>query len=355
MNIVIMAGGGGTRLWPLSLRDNPKQFVDLGTGKPLLAHAYERAAQITDPQHIYLATASKYVERVQEILPQFAAQNIFLEPAKRDTTAAFVFACLRLQAVEQGDVPTTFLWSDHIFTNEAMFIADLARIPSILADHPNTLVIIGHTPLNPNTTLGYFRAGDPIASHAGTFEVAEFTEKPNRTKAEEFVAAGNYFWNLGYFSLRPNYLLEEIVRVTPELLEPVHTLKEAVVSKDEARLEAAFTAFPKQALEFTFVEKTKSIVAITGDYGWSDIGNWSTVKEVLGVAGDHITAGHHVHVDSENNYVYNTTNKAVSLIGMNDTIVVVTDKAILVADEKQSHKVKQAVERIEQEGKDQYL
>lgn len=355
MNIVIMAGGGGTRLWPLSLRDNPKQFVDLGTGKPLLAHAYERAIQIVDSQHIYLATAAKYQQRAKEILPDLLGDHLFLEPTKRDTTAAFVQACLYLKEAGQGEAPATFLWSDHIFTSESKFIEDLRQIPSVLASHPDSLVIVGHTPLNPNTSLGYFRAGEQVPGHTNVFNVAEFTEKPSQQKAEEFVAAGNYFWNLGYFSLRPNYLLEEIIKLTPELAEPINVLAQAIAAGDKEKTEAAFSGFPKEALEFTFVEKTKSIIAITGDYGWSDIGNWSTVKEVLGVSGDHMATGHHVHVDSQNNYVYNATDKAVSLVGMNDTIVVVTDKAILVADEKQSHKVKQAVERIEQEGKDQYL
>lgn len=355
MNIVIMAGGGGTRLWPLSLRDNPKQFADLGTGKPLLVHAYNRAARVADPAHIYIATTAAYQDRIQSMLPQVPTDHVFLEPSRRDTTAAFVHTCLRLKAAGLGNEPTAFLWSDHIFTNEEKFIVDLQRISNVLAEYPDSLVIIGHAPLNANTTLGYFRVSDPLTSGGHIYSVAEFTEKPTKKKAEEFVAAGNYYWNLGYFSLRPDYLLTEIVHVSPELQAPITALEDAIKAKDESKIEAAFNDFPKKALEFTFVEKTKSIIAITGDYGWSDIGNWATVKEVLGVKGDHIAAGHHVHVDSENNYVYNTTDRAVSLIGMKDTIVVVTDKAVLVANENQSHKVKQAVERIEQEGKEEYL
>lgn len=355
MNIVIMAGGGGTRLWPLSLRDVPKQFVDLGTGKPLLAHTYDRATQITDPDHIYLATAQKHEERASQIVPQIPRERMFLEPSRRDTTAAFVHVCLRLKAAGHGDEPTTFLWSDHIFTNEEEFVGDLRRIEGILAEHPESLLIVGHTPLSANTTLGYFEVGKALAPHEDVFEVAAFKEKPDAKTAEQYVLAGNYYWNLGYFSLRPNYLLTEIVRVSPELAQPIAALEEAVTSGEESRIAAAFDAFPKLALEFTFVEKTKSIIAITGDYGWSDIGSWAIVKEVLGTKGDHMPRGHHVHVDAENNYVYNTTDKVVSLVGVRDTIVVVTDKAVLIADDKHSHKVKQVVEKIEQEGREEYL
>lgn len=355
MSIVIMAGGGGTRLWPLSLQNTPKQFLDLGTGKTLIEHAYDRAIAVTDPEAIYVATAEKYKERVQELLPNIPESRIFLESTRRDTTAAFVQVCLQLVVDGKGDEPTTFLWSDHVFTNESAFIEDLKRIPQVLADNPNALLVVGHSPLNANTTLGYFKVDGAVGEHERVFHVEKFTEKPDKERAEEFIAAGDYYWNLGYFSLRPKYLLEEIVRVSPELSDATEMLRKAIVAKDEAHIRDAYAAYPKAALEFTFVEKTKSIIAITGDYGWSDVGNWKTVKEIFGAQGDHAAKGHHIHVDSENNYIYNTTDKVVSLIGMKDAIVVVTNKAVLVTDEEHSHQVKQVVERIEEEGKSEYL
>lgn len=350
-----MAGGGGSRLWPLSLQDTPKQFLDLGTGKTLIEHAYDRAAHITAPENIYVATAQKYKKQIEQFLPQVPSDRLFLESSRRDTTAAFVQVCLRLAAAGAGDEPTTFLWSDHVFTNEQEFIDDLRRIPDIISQYPNSLLVVGHTPLSPQTALGYFKVGTRIEPHKDVFEVEKFTEKPDKETAEEFLAVGGYFWNLGYFSLRPNFLLEEIKKVSPELVDHINALESAISAKDEEGVTKAFEAFPKKALEFTFVEKISSIIAITGDYGWSDVGSWGTVKEIFGVRGDRVIKGHHVHVDSENNYVYNTTDKAVSLIGMKGTIVVVTDKAVLITGEEHSQKVKQVVERIEQEGKEEYL
>ncbi len=355
MNIVIMAGGGGTRLWPLSLNENPKQFVDLGTGKTLLEMAYDRAIQVTDIDHIYVATAQQYVGRIKEILPKIDSKKIFAEPSRRDTTAAFAQVCLRLQAEGKGDEPTTFLWSDHIFTREEKFIADLKLIPKVLETNPESLVIIGHTPLSANTTLGYFKAGEKIEGFENAYKVEEFKEKPDKEKAEEYVADGSYFWNLGYFSLKPNYLLAELVSATESLAEPLEKLKQAIIANVQGDITKRYNDFPKIALEFTFVEKTKTILAITGDYGWSDIGSWGTVKEVFGIAGDHMPAGHHTHVDSENNYIYNTTDKAVSLIGVKNSIIVVTDKAVLVTNEDSAHKVKEVVQKLEEENQQNYL
>ncbi|MBI1834049.1 MAG: mannose-1-phosphate guanylyltransferase [Candidatus Andersenbacteria bacterium] len=355
MNVVIMAGGGGTRLWPLSVRDNPKQFVDLGTGKPLLVHAYERATALTSPENIFVATSEKYAKQIEQLLPGVTTDHLLLEPAKRDTTAAFLNVCLNLIASGKGDMPTTFLWSDHVFANEEVFLKDLQTVPALLEQYPEALIIAGHVPLNPNTTLGYFKVGEALAGKPNVYHVEKFIEKPNKETAEGFVAAGGYFWNLGYFSLKPTYLLSQVTTLSPEWKEASEELASAITSKDTDKWRQVYENLPKVALEKTFVEKTKTIIAVTGDYGWSDVGNWATVKEIFGKVGDHMPAGHHIHVDSENNFIYNTTDKAVSLIGIDNAVVVVTDKAVLVCDTDAAHKVKEVVERIEREGKKEYL
>lgn len=355
MSVIIMAGGGGTRLWPLSIRDNPKQFVDLGTGKPLLVHAFDRALSLTTPDNIYVATSVKHADRIKALLPQVSEEHLLLEPAKRDTTAAFVNVCLKLMSEGKGDESATFLWSDHVFTNEKVFLNDLKHAAEILDQYPESLIISGHVPLNPNTALGYFKVGGALPGSTNAYHVAEFVEKPSKEKAESFVAAGNYFWNLGYFSIKPSYLIAQLEKLSPEFVAPIAKLREAITQGDTTKWKSVYESFPKASVEKTFVEKTDTIIAITGNYGWSDVGNWATVKEIFGKRGDHVSAGHHIHVDSENNFIYNTTDKAVSLIGMDNAVVVVTDKAVLVCDTDSVHKVKDVVERIEKEGKKEYL
>ena len=355
MNIVIMAGGGGTRLWPLSRRRTPKQFLDLGTGKTLIEQVYERALVLTDAASIFVATSQAYQQNIAELLPQIPADHVFLEPEKRDTTAAFATIALRLQALGKGDEATMHMWSDHVFTNEQAFIDDLKLIPGLVKEHPESLIIVGHTPVSPDTTLGYMELAEAVGDSGSASVVKQFVEKPDAETAEHCVAAGTYRWNLGYFSGRPDYILEELTTHNPELVEPIAGFAKALADSTPGDLAAAYSQFPKIAIDYALMEKTPRIIAITGDYGWSDVGNWGIIKDIFGQAGDHMPAGHHVHVDSQDNYIYNTTDKTVSLIGQENTIVVVTDDSILVTDKDSAPKVKEVVSQLEEAGKDDVL
>lgn len=349
MNIVLMAGGGGTRLWPLSRRSRPKQFLDFGSGKTLLEQAYDRARILTEPEHIYLATAAEYADKVQELLPELNGDHIFLEPERRDTTAAFVAVAQRLAHRGQADEPVLFMWTDHIFTHETEFLGDLRKVEKLLAENPQATILLGHTPISPETVFGYVEMGEQIVSYSDTHRVKKFHEKPDAETAEKYVAAGNYYWNLGYFSLLPSYLLSEVRRLAPETVTAMDAFGQALAANDNEALNEAYGQFPKISIEYTFIEKTPNIIAITGDYGWSDVGNWAAVQQIFGKQGDHKAQGHHVHVDSQDNYVYNTTDKCVSLIGIKDTIVVVTDDAVLVTNKKDAAKVKDVVKKLEEE------
>ena len=351
MNIVLMAGGGGTRLWPLSRKSKPKQFIDLGTGKTLLEDAFSRAKTLTDSSNIYIATAHNYLERIKKLLPDVPQDHIFCEPEKRDTTAAFASIALRLKHIGRADEPTIFMWSDHVFTNEADFINDLRLIPELVNANPTSIIIVGHVPVSPETVLGYIEAGEKVSGHQNVYHVKGFKEKPDLANAKRFVIAGNYYWNLGYFSMKPDYLLSELQKHSPEVAPAVKKFTAALSSGNDKAVASAYTAFPAIAIEYTLIEKTNRIIAITGDYGWSDVGNWGTVQDIFGTKGDHVPHGHHIHIDSQHNYIYNTTNKVVSIIGAKNTIVVVTDDAVLVTKKGDSHKVKEVVAKLEADNK----
>jgi mannose-1-phosphate guanylyltransferase len=348
MNIVLMAGGGGTRLWPLSRVAKPKQFLDLGNGQSLLQSAYQRALKVAADDHIYVATSISYEAYIKEQLPQVNSDHIFYEPEKRDTTAAFATVAIRLAAMGQGDVPTIFMWADHVFTNEDLFITDLLRVPGLLEEYPDHIIIVGHVAISPETTLGYIETGSALTGHPRIYVVRRFKEKPSLPVAKKYLAAGHYFWNLGYFSLKPNYLLTELLVHNPDLSSVLERYKSAL-GRSEATLTAAYQSFPKISIEYTLMEKTPRLLALTGDYGWTDVGYWTTVEEVFGKTGDHSPHGYHLHVNSAGNYIYNTTNKTVSLLGVKDTIVVVTDDAILITTKKESPNVKEVISRLEQD------
>ena len=346
MNIVIMAGGGGTRLWPLSRQDNPKQFLDLGTGKTLIEHTYHRAKTVAQTADIFIATTEQYRQRVQEFFPEVAADNIFLEPEKRDTAPAFAAAAIQLKIRGRADQPTTFMWSDHVFTNEEEFLTDLQKIPRLVEEHPDTIVIMGNAPTFPETGLGYLEVGKQLIGENDVYVVKAFKEKPDRKTAERYIAAGNFFWNMAYISTKPTYLLQQLRKFEPDLMQGIDQYEQAVTQGDATRAATAYAQLPKTSIDYALLERTPNILAITGDYGWSDIGYWSTVQEIFGVQGDHAPAGHHLHVSSQGCYVYNTTDKAVTLIGLKNIIVVVTDDAVLVTSKNESHKIKEVVAQL---------
>lgn len=355
MNIVIVAGGGGTRLWPLSKKALPKQFLDLGSGKTLIEHTFDRALQLTSAENIYIATTKEHEKKTQEVLPHILPYHIFTEPERRETGPALAATAMQLVMQGKGDEPVLFLWADHVFTDEQALLRDLKTMGELVEQNPRRIVIIGHVPITPEIGYGYMKMGEKVEGYDCVYKIDEFKEKPDLETAKAYVAAKTYFWNMGYMCATPNFFLEELAVHTPELVVGVKKFAEALKNGDEAASKEAYHELPKIAIDYALNEKTKHIIAVTGDYGWSDVGSWAVVKELFGVDGDHMPKGHHVNVDSDNNYIYNATHKVVSLIGIHNTVVVVTDDAVLITDTDSSQKVKDVVKKIEEDEKHQYL
>ena len=355
MNIVIMAGGGGTRLWPLSRKGLPKQFLDLGTGKTLLKHTYERAVHMASPENIYIATTQEYQEKIMELLPEISERNIFLEPERRETGPAFAAAAWQLQEAGQGEEAVLFLWADHVFTDEEKLFQDLAVMQELIERDANRIVIFGHVPVAPETGFGYMKMGQKLEGYENVYKVDSFKEKPDEKTAEKYVADGSYFWNIGYMCVTPKFLLKELQEYAPELYSDIVRYGNALKTKGQEAAHEIYRAIPKIAIDYAINERTPNIIAVTGDYGWSDVGSWAVVKQLFGVNGDHMPHGHHIHIDSHNNYIYNATHKAVSLIGVSNIAIVVTEDAVLISDIESSQKVKDVVKQLEEDGKERYL
>ena len=355
MNIVLMAGGGGTRLWPVSRSSRPKQFLDLGTGKTLLEHTYDRARTVADAENIFVATTKEYHREVQNILKEVPEANIFDEPTRRDTGPALAAAAVQLKLRGKGSEPAIFMWSDHVFTAEDRFLEDLYKIPKLLEQHPDAIVILGHRPTFADTGLGYIEVGEPKKGYADVFDVTSFKEKPDAETAQQYLDSGRYFWNMGYPGLMPDYLFQELATHAPALMAGISEFEAKLVAEDTEGAAQVYGNLPKISIDYALMEKTPRVIVVTGDYGWSDVGSWKAVQEIFGTKGDHMPYGHHVHVDAQDNYVYNATNKVVSLLGISDTIIVVTEDAVLVTNKKSSHRVKDVVAKLEEAGKSEYL
>lgn len=265
---VILAGGAGTRLYPLSSEENPKQFLTLFGGRSLLQLTFERLARLVDHYAIFVSTNERYRQKCIDQLPDLLPENVITEPARRNTAPAIALCTFTIES-RLGERVIAFLPSDHSISDEDEFVRVLDRAFGHAERHDD-LVTIGIEPTEPNTGYGYLELGDEIAP--GVVRLRRFTEKPSRERAEEFLRAGNYAWNGGIFVWRTSVFRHELQRVTPEI---------ATVTPGN------YESMPSISIDFALMEKASSVATVRGEFGWSDVGSF----EALEKAGVVIPAG----------------------------------------------------------------
>ena len=278
---VIMAGGTGSRLWPLSNRRLPKQFLDFyGTGETLLQQTYERYSKIVDKRNIYIVTNKEYTNLVINQLPQINTNNILAEPTRRNTAACLAWASYHIHA-QKPNASIIFTPSDHIITKEDKFIEEINKGLHFI-DTQEVLLCIGIRPHRAETRYGYIQIG--TQDKENFYHIKTFTEKPEQDLAEIFVESGEFYWNSGIFLGKTHTIIEAIHTHTPELAccfdtfdgEPPFGNK-----KESEFIEKIFPACPNESIEYGILEKTDKAFIMTCDFGWSDLGTWSTYYDSL--------------------------------------------------------------------------
>ena len=345
---VLLSGGSGTRLWPLSREAYPKQFLPLAGDDTMVQATWRRVEALADLAPIVVAN-EEHRFLVAEQLRQVGAPvpAILLEPVGRNTAPAIAAAAL--QAMAGGADPLLLvLPSDHVVRDVAGFQRTVREASS--AAEAGALVTFGIVPDAPETGFGYIQAeaGD------GLRQVLRFVEKPDAATARSYLDAGGYYWNSGMFLFRASRYLEELARFRPDIVDAVRAAHAAARHDgDFVRLDKdAFSACPSDSIDYAVMEKTADAMVLPVDIGWNDVGSWSALWDVAERDAD--GNAHHgdvIAVDSRNSYAY--AQRLVALVGLDDIVVVETDDAVLVARKDKVQEVKQVVARLKQEQRSQ--
>lgn len=361
---VILAGGGGTRLWPKSRQKSPKHLLKLFGDKSLLRLTFERIQDVFPSERILVITQKDHVEEIHSQIPEIPSENIIGEPMPKNTAMAMGAASAFIYA-KNPSAAVIFLAADHLFKDIQRFQQNMLASLKVakLGDY---IVSIGVRPTFAHTGLGYIKIGEEldqaseIAEKGFVFKVQEFKEKPNLVTAESFVASRGYLWNANLYSWSTETILKAFEKYSPEISGAISKIVQRLKNGDnpsEVLAQVYQEVGNPNSIDYEISEKADNILVIPGDFGWSDIGDWNAVYENL--EKDHegnafIDAGdYHINVNSKNTLV-ETNNRLIVTVGVEDLVIVDTEDAILIAKKDASQDVKKAVEKLK-ETKKEYL
>jgi mannose-1-phosphate guanylyltransferase/mannose-1-phosphate guanylyltransferase/mannose-6-phosphate isomerase len=341
---VILSGGSGTRLWPLSRNQYPKQFLALLSERTLLQETVLRLGGLSDLQAPVAVCNEQHRFLLAEQLHQVGCQptRIILEPMGKNTAPALALAAL---SVDKNDV-LLVLPSDHVITNTHAF--QQAVIEANALAEQDFLVTFGIVPDAAETGYGYIKRSSIAQGLA--FEVAAFVEKPDAKTAQRYIDSGDYFWNSGMFAFKAGVFLQELQRFNPQMLKVcTQALQTAKIDTDFTRIdESLFATCPADSIDYAVMEKTQSAVVIPLDAGWSDIGSWTALAQISPQdSNGNSVSGDVLSIDSHNSFIY-AQHRLVSVIGLQNLIVVETNDAVMIASKERTQDVKTIVEQLKQ-------
>ncbi len=343
---LIMAGGGGTRLWPLSRRSRPKQSLALVGQRTMFEHAVDRLASLFQPEEILVVTGANQVEQLKRQAPELPAESFIIEPLGRGTAPAIGLGAIHLQRRDPKAVMAV-LTADHFIRDVDRFQRALAAAARVAAE--GHLVTLGISPSFPSTGYGYIKQGERLATvgEFDVFRVERFTEKPGPETAFRMVESGAYSWNSGMFIWRVERILDEFVRQMPALYGQLAQV--AAVLGSEAYPSTLRRVWPEvtpQAIDYGVMEGAEDVVVIPVDIGWSDVGNWSSMRDILPADEDgNVVVGEHLGIGTRDTIIFGGQ-RLIATIGLHDMIVVDTEDALLICPREREQEVREIVRRL---------
>jgi mannose-1-phosphate guanylyltransferase len=356
---VIMAGGGGTRLWPLSRKKHPKQMLQLVDDLSLFQTAVQRLNGLFQPENIFVVTIEDQAEALHEQCPEIPYENFLIEPMPRGTASVVGFAAIALQKIDSKAVMAV-LTADHVIANESKFHQLLTSAYG--ASQEGYLVTLGIAPTHPATGYGYIQQGELIDSINGfdVYNVSRFVEKPTEEKAQEMLNAGSHSWNSGMFIWRLDCVLAEISKQIPDLTSKLAEISRAwdQPEKQEVILATWPTIIP-QTIDYGIMENAEKVAVIPAlDLGWNDVGSWDALFDILpqDSEGNVTKGGKHIPLETHNSLLFtNQKNRLIVTIGVDDLLIVDTGDVLLVCKKEEAQSVRQVVDQLKAESKREYI
>lgn len=351
-----MAGGIGSRFWPMSRTDHPKQFLDiLNTGKTLIQQTFDRYTKLVPAENIYVVTSKEYVSAVKEQLPKIPEENILGEPSRKNTAPCIAYIALKL-LLKDPKALMIAAPADHLILEPEKFLKTF-RTALDFVDHFNALVTVGIQPTYPNTGYGYIQH-EAAAATPGIYKVKTFTEKPNLELAKTFLASGDFLWNAGIFAWKVKNIVDALEKYLPEVYEVFAAEKDKFNTRQE--LEAIEEIYPQCtsiSIDFAVMEKADNVYVIPASFGWSDLGTWNSAWENMDRDYlDNAVAGKNVMiVDATKCVVHAPDHKLVLLQGLDDCIIVDTKDVLLICKKEKEQEIKEYVAEVKRHKGDKYL
>ncbi len=355
---IIMAGGSGTRLWPLSRKDRPKQILPLVHGRSLLQLGYDRLRGLLPPDRIYVCTGADYADSVFANLPELPRENLLGEPVGRDTANAVGFAAAVLRK-KDPDAVMAVVTADHVIEPISSFRASVELAFTVVSEQPHALVTFGIVPTHGHTGLGYIYRGDPLplsTRQAGAYKVLAFKEKPDQATADRYVESGRYYWNSGMFVWRCETVLRELSQHLPDAHSGLQRIADAWgTPQQDSVLRQVYPTLPRISVDYAVMEPASqgkgkaSVVAVEMPVEWLDVGSWPALAETLHLD-EHDNAlecAVCLLLDSDNNIVIShEPDHLIATLGLSDMIIVHTKDATLVCPKRDAQRVKELVGRL---------
>ena len=360
LHAMIMAGGAGTRFWPASRADLPKQLLNFTGNRTMIQETVDRVASLVPAERTWVLTNQRLVPAIQEQLPDLPTSAILGEPCKRDTAPCIGLAAFLIQQ-QDPEAIMLVMPADHLINPTNEFCRSVEHATQLVDSAPERIVTFGISPSYAAESFGYIERDDALSELAEdaprTYRVRQFREKPTATVAQQYLDSGNFYWNSGIFVWKAETILKALQEYEPAMFQILGEIADTADSPNfEAVLSEKFAHIEGKSIDYAVMEKHSEVLVVEAPFQWNDVGNWQSLASMYDADEDgNIVLGKHLGISSQNSLIRTTDNHLIVTIGLDDVIVVHTADATLIARKQDEESVRQVVERLQEKGWDQYL